>query len=220
MPSFHDDDDSTILQDYTKNLLNSLKQQQIKTNYSLNRIQSDPTDYPYKPTIQNDSRCLLKSFNQDVKKKLFKFDLDKLVKAQKTVSFNDYMNETVTRARRRQRRCRSLSPRTHASLHLPSKHHSPKSILKKNAYETDTDDYENYVKFKNLAKTDRSAYIECLTKSRQKYLNYLYNDDLLNESITDKKKKADLKSRVSLSKTLDFLTCLVVNSLFFLTVSR
>jgi hypothetical protein len=183
MPGIYDDD-SKHLQNYTKNLLNTLKEQQIKTSICLKQINSDQAN---RQNISQNDDSFMRNFNQDLKTKLFKHDLERLEKAQKTVSFNEHVNDTVTRTRRRQRRARSLSPITHA--YSLSKSLSPKSILKKNMYDTDTDECtERSMKLKNLTQANRDTYIECLTKARQKHLNHLYNEDAysLNDSFRNK----------------------------------
>ena len=197
--------ESLKLRDYSKNLLNALKLQQLNINKSVNEISKNNNNNnnnnsgEFNPLELNN---LISNINN------FKTSINAAVNTtadngmQKSVSFSENLVASP-----RRRRAKSVPPKLNSDVKPPVKKTIKKlkkkktptrSILKRQQISIDTTDTDSmddetkslydeinefYLKnneyalnIRDINKNDKQSLIDCLTKSRQKYLNHVYND--------------------------------------------
>ena len=196
-------DESIKLRDYSKNLLNTLKLQQLNINKSVNEI----TVNEFNPIELNELISSINNFKTNINA-ASSSSMKIQTSVQKSVSFS----ETLIASPRR--RAKSVPPKLGTNKKKKTSKKSvkkklklPRSILKRQLSfdttdNTDTDSMDDETKnlfneisdfylknneysinIKDINKNDKQSLIQCLTKTRQKYLNHVYNDS--NDSNID-----------------------------------
>jgi hypothetical protein len=200
--------ESLKLRDYSKNLLNTLKLQQLNINKSVNGIFENDNSKTIKTQFNH---LELNSMISDINN--FKTNIATAAAgansniSQKSVSFSEKLIASPRRRRAKSVPLRlgstKLNKKTKKSVRQKTK--SPRPILKRQYRKFDASDsdsmddetktlyyeindfylknYEYSINLKDINKYDKKSLVECLTKTRQKYLNHDYdesNDSNLN----------------------------------------
>lgn len=202
--------ESLKLRDYSKNLLNALKLQQLNINKSVNEISKKNNEF--NPLELNNLISNISNFKTNVDAAAnTTVESTGGVGAQKSVSFSEKL---VASPRRRAKSVppKLLNPRKPSpgkkSSRKQKKKKTPRSILKRfqqiSIDTTDTDSMDEETKslyneindfylknneysinIRDINRNDKQSMIQCLTKSRQKYLNHDYNDSTNDSSNID-----------------------------------
>jgi hypothetical protein len=190
--------ESVRLRDYSKNLLNALKLQQLNINKSVHEISKNNSG-EFNPLELNNLISDINNFKTSVNAAVNTGTVDNGM--QKSVSFSENLVASP-----RCRRAKSVPLKLNSdvksakktSKKLKKKKIPTKSILKRQQISIDTTDTDSmddetkslydeinefYLKnneysinIRDINKNDKQSLIDCLTKSRQKYLNHVYND--------------------------------------------
>jgi hypothetical protein len=191
--------ESVRLRDYSKNLLNALKLQQLNINKSVHEISKNNSG-EFNPLELNNLISDISNFKTSVNAAVNTGTVDNGM--QKSVSFSENLvaSPRCRRAKSVPLKLNSdIKPAKKTSKKLKKKKTPTRSILKRQQISiidtTDTDSMDDETKslydeinefylknneysinIRDINKNDKQSLIDCLTKSRQKYLNHVYND--------------------------------------------